>query len=101
MDKKQKLRDYPVPSSPEDIKALQGAIEESSNSLIRQDAEKQLRKDIYTTLADKVEIPKDIFNKMVQVYYKASFDAEVSAAEDFQEIYEKVMTGKDSSLKTD
>jgi hypothetical protein len=95
------VSEFIVPTSPEDIKKLQGAIEESCNSKVRQDAEKALQKEIFETIKEELNIPKKIFNKMVSVYYKANFQEEVAQSEDFQILYEKVMKGKDFSLDTE
>jgi FixJ family two-component response regulator len=94
-------KDFVIPTSPEDIKKLQNAIEEASASLIRQDAEKDLRKEIHDALSEQVDIPKAVFNRMVKVYYKSSFRDDVQSAEDFRAAYEKVMAGKDFTVGTD
>jgi len=91
-------KEFVIPTSSEDIKTLQGAIEEASASLIRQDAEKDLRKEIHDALKEKVDIPKAVFNRMVKVYYKSSFRDEVQSAEDFRAAYETIMAGKDFNV---
>jgi hypothetical protein len=90
--------EFILPTSPADLKALQDAIEEGSNSFAREVAEKSLRKEIAADLKEKIAIPPKIFNKMVKTYYKSSFQDDVKEAEDFQTIYEKVMSGKDFTV---
>lgn len=91
-------QDFILPSAPADLKSLQDAIEEASGSMIRTDAEKELRKEIAAAIKEKIAIPPKIFNRMVKTYHKASFKDDVQEAEQFQAIYEKVMAGKDFSV---
>ncbi|MDE3023113.1 MAG: hypothetical protein KGI54_14905 [Pseudomonadota bacterium] len=91
-------KEFVLPTSPVDLKVIQDAIIEASNSMVRSDAEKDLRKDIAGELKEKLEVPPAFFNKLVKVYHKATYDQEVSDADAFQHAYEAILKDKDPSL---
>lgn len=87
-----------MPSNPEQLKQIADAVEEASNSKFRAASEGSLRKEIAGRMKQDFNMPAKMFNKMVTVYYKANFQTEVDAAEEFEESYTKIMAGKDPSL---
>ena len=80
-----------IPSNPADLKRIKDAVTEASNCLVRIDGERDELKTIADVMAEELDVPKAVFNKMVKVYHKASFDAEVAKNEDFQAFYETIM----------
>ena len=84
-----------IPSNPADRKKIEAALQEMSNSMTRQGAERELMKDIIKETCEKFELDKKIFRRMAKVYHKRSFSEEVSEHEQFEAMYE-VITGQTS-----
>lgn len=85
---------FVLPTSPEDIKKINQAIREASNSLIREESEKEFRKGVRDKLKEELNLPPKLFNKMLKVYHKQNFPEERNAAEEFEVMYEKVFPNK-------
>jgi len=83
-----------VPSNPAELKTIQAAIKEMSDSMYRISAEKEAMKDIVDDLAEKYELPKKFINKMAKVFHKASFDKETTEHDDFADLYVAVTEAK-------
>lgn len=98
--------DFVMPTSPTDIKRIQDAIEEFANSLSRQDAEKDLQKEIFLRLKEGDEeekipgiaIPKGIFTKMAKTFWESSFDDVCSTNDKFEQTYAAIMKDIDPSI---
>ena len=76
--------------TPEQKKALQGAIQEVSNSMLRTEAERDLIKEIVKEQSDQLQIPKKVISKIAKTYHKQNLAQEVADHEDFVELYEKI-----------
>lgn len=76
--------------NPEQRKVLKGLVQESVNSLYREDAEKQLRKDIADRAADELEIDKKYFNKLCRTVFKDSLSELGEEAEVIANLYEMI-----------
>jgi hypothetical protein len=76
--------------TPEQKKALQGAIQEVSNSMLRTEAERDLIKEIVKEQSDQLQIPKKVIAKIAKTYHKQNLAQEVADHEDFVELYEKI-----------
>jgi len=79
-----------IPSSEEDRKKIRGAMEEISNSYTRVEAERDFVKDAINTLADEVDIPKNILRKMAKIYHKQNITDVVSEVEDIEALMESI-----------
>jgi len=79
-----------VPSSPEDRKKIFDALVEISNSLTRIEAERDLIKDILTTVEDKFELPKKYTRKLAKIYHKQNFTEVQQEQDDVETLYESV-----------
>lgn len=79
-----------VPTSNTDRQAIQKALQEISASLTRIDAEKDLIKDILTTVQDNQNIPKKYMRKMAKIYHKQNFNEVQQEQEDLETLYETV-----------
>ena len=79
-------------SNKEEIKQLQGALEEISNAMLRMDAEKELIKEIKATVIEehKDKLTMKILNKLAKTYYKDNYSEEVSSHEEFSILYETI-----------
>jgi len=78
-------------TNPDVLQAINKAMQELSNSMTRVEAERDLIKDIITTLCDEHELDKKIIRKMARVYHKRSFTTEVQEHEEFEVLYENVI----------
>jgi len=76
--------------TPEQKKDLQGAIQEISNSMIRNEAERDLIREIVKEQSDTLQIPKKVISKIAKTYHKQNLAQEVADHEDFVELYEKI-----------
>lgn len=74
----------------EQKKALQGAIQEISNSMVRTEAERDLIKEIVKEQSDQLQIPKKVISKIAKTFHKQNLAQEVADHEDFVELYEKI-----------
>lgn len=93
------MTDLIIPSTPADIQKIQQAVIEASNSKLRIQSERDHIKSIYEDLADKVDIRKKDFNKMVNTYFKQNFHEVAVESEQFVELYEKVMAKQDPTIQ--
>lgn len=73
-------------------KIVQDALEEMINSMTRIAAERDLMKEIIANVKEKTEVPPKIFRRMAKVAFKANFSQEVSENEEFQEMYEQIVS---------
>lgn len=89
---------FVMPSSPDDIKSIQNAVKEASNSMFRIQSERDLIKDIANTMKDEHNLPASDFKKMVRTYHKAEYQKRVEQNESFNELYEGIMGGVDPDL---
>ena len=67
-----------------------GCLQEITNSLTRDEAERDLIKEILEKMQDECEIPKKLGRKLARVYHKRSYEEEVAEQSDFQDVYEAV-----------
>ena len=74
----------------EQKKQLKGAIQESSNSLLRFEAERDLIREIVKEQSQELQIPKKIITKIAKTYHKQSLTQDIQDHEDFVELYDKV-----------
>lgn len=78
-------------SNEEDRKKLLGVLKECSNSLTRIAGERDLIKEAVGDVAESLQLPKRLVNKMVKVYHKQNYDEEVATNEQFEQLYETIV----------
>ena len=76
--------------SPEQKKELQGAVREISGSMTRQEAERDLIREIVKDQSQKHSIPKKIISKIAKTYHKQNLTQEIQDHEEFVELYDSV-----------
>lgn len=81
-----------IPSSPEDRAKVLGALREFSDSLTRQDAERDLQKEILARLEDEFDLPKKYMRKVARVYHKQNLNEFKAEAEEVEDIYESIVS---------
>jgi uncharacterized protein YukE len=74
-------------------KVVQDAIEEMINSFTRMDAERDLIKQIVAKVKEETTVTPRVFRKMAKVAYKANFAEEVATHEEFEELYQEIISG--------
>lgn len=60
--------------NPNDRQKLKNAVQECVNSMYREDAEKDFRKDAAGRMVDELGVEKKQFNKLVRLTYKQECD---------------------------
>lgn len=80
-------------SNPVDQEKIKKALQEISDAKTRQEAERDLIKDIVIDLHEqfKDHLTKKQINKMAKVFHKRSFSKEVAEHEEFEVLYENII----------
>lgn len=60
--------------------------------MTRVDAEKDLIRETIKEMSDEFKLPKKTLNKMARVYHKQNFPQEVASHEEFETLYESVVS---------
>lgn len=81
-----------LPSNPSDLKKIDAALQEISNSKTRIEAERELIKEITDNINEEHNLPKKLINQLAKVYHMRNFAEEVSQQEDFQVAFEQLAT---------
>jgi hypothetical protein len=66
-------------------------IKECSDSMTRQEAEKDFVRESIAETAKNMQLPKRLVARLVKVYHKQNFDEEVAVHEQFETLYETVV----------
>ena len=74
-----------------DKEKLFKVIKECSDSMTRQDAEKDFVRESISETAKNMQLPKKLVARLVKVYHKQNFDEEVAVHEQFETLYETVV----------
>ena len=74
-----------------DKEKLFKVIKECSDSMTRQDAEKDFVRESIAETSKNMQLPKRLVARLVKVYHKQNFDEEVAVHEQFETLYETVV----------
>lgn len=77
-----------LPSTPADRKRLKDAMQEISNSYLRQEAEREFVKEAIVSLEEDIGIPKKYLGKMARIYHKQNVSEIVSEIEEIEALLE-------------
>ncbi len=77
-----------LPSSPADIKKLNGAIDEAALCLQRIADQRAHMKDIFATIKEDFQIAPKYSNSLAKVRYKNNFTEVKAEQEEFEALYE-------------
>ena len=80
--------------TPNDKLKLEGALKDMSASMARQDAERDMQKNVISDICDELDLNKKVFRKLAKVYHKQNFDQEVATHQEFEKLYESVTAKK-------
>ena len=86
-----------VPSNPEDIKKINGNLQEIADAMTRIAAERELIKDIKAVMKEDFDLPPKYISKLVKTYYNQDFDTQEVENEDFCELWETINLKKGST----
>lgn len=76
--------------NPEEKKAVKGAIQEMSDSMLRIEAEKELMVEIVKVTFEKYGVDKKHFRKLASIYHKANMDEVRTEFDDVETLYEEL-----------
>lgn len=76
--------------SPTELKAVQDAAKEAAKSLMRSDAEKDVRNGISAMVKDEFNIKKSDFNDLVNRYHRQDKEAVTAKRENQNALFDKV-----------
>lgn len=76
----------------QDKKKLKNAIMELNDSMTRAAAERELQKETINTIFDELGVDKKLVRRMAKAYYKANFNEEVEENNNFQEMYDNIIS---------
>lgn len=91
--------EYVTQLSPKDKKTLGNFVQEVSNCMLRQAAERDLIKDICTRAKDELEIDPSDVRKMGRIHYKNSLVEDQLKSEQLYGLYEQVFSVTGGSVK--
>ena len=86
-----------LPSTPVDRKRLKDAMQEISNSYLRQEAERELVKEAIISLEEDIGIPKKYLGKMARIYHKQNVSEIVSEIEEIEALLEVIEIDENNS----
>lgn len=78
--------------SDQDKKKVKNAIMELNDSMTRAAAERALQKETIDNLYDQLGVDKKLVRRMAKAYYKANFNEEVEENNNFQEMYDSIIS---------
>ena len=73
---------------------VRGAITEMVDSMTRQAAERDLQKEIVAKVKEETTVSPKVFRKMARVAFNANFVEEVATHEEFESLYEEIVSGE-------
>lgn len=80
-----------LPTSPADIKKLQGMIEEAARCLQKMDDQRAAMKDIYAVIKEDFQIAPKHSGKLAKTYYKNNFHEAQAEHQEFESLYELII----------
>lgn len=84
------MTDFIMPTSPSDLKKIEDAVKEASNSKLRVEAERDFMKDLKKKMKEELGMPPKLFSKLANTYHNQNYSTVVTETESFVETYEKV-----------
>lgn len=80
-----------IPTSEADLKLIKDGIQELVDSLIRVESEKDLQKEILTSLVEDTGIARKHLNRMARDSFRNQFNDKVAEFDAYTALYEAVM----------
>lgn len=79
-------------TNPADKIKIKKMLAEISNSMTRMEAERDLIRETIKEMSDQFQLPKRTLARMAKVYHKQNFSQEVADHEEFELLYENILT---------
>jgi hypothetical protein len=79
-------------SNPKDREKLLNAVKEMSNSLLRQDAERQFQRYVCVKMKDEIGLEPKFVKQLARSYHKQNFSEVINEQEEFQTLYEEIFS---------
>ena len=86
-----------LPSTPADRKRLKDAMQEISNSYLRQEAEREFVKEAIISLEEDIGIPKKYLGKMARIYNKQNVSEILAEIEEIEALLEVIEIDENNS----
>lgn len=83
-----------LPPSPIDKLRLIEGLRDISASMARQEAERDVLKQLKDDLCDELELNRKVLNKLARTYHKGNYSEEVELHKHFEELYETATQNK-------
>jgi hypothetical protein len=80
-----------------DRKKIKGLLEELSNSMTRQEGEREFQREAIKAAAENSGIDKKLLRKLSRIYHKQSFTEEQQTNEELTQLYESVVQSSSSN----
>tara|TARA_R110000868_G_scaffold152621_5_gene377776 strand:+ start:518 stop:820 length:303 start_codon:yes stop_codon:yes gene_type:complete len=77
--------------SPVDKERVKKALSEMNDSMTRASSERTLQKEIIDEVFDSVGLDKKMMRRMARVFFKANFNDEVEANNQFEDFYKGIV----------
>lgn len=77
-----------MPSNAADLKKIDEALQQISDSMTRIDAEREHIKDVVDAVHENHDLPKKLVRQLAKVWHMRNYAEEVTQQEDFQVAYE-------------
>jgi len=77
-----------MPSNPADLKKIDTALQQISDSKTRIEAEQEHIKEVVTAIHEDFQLEKRLIRQLAKVWHMRNYAEEVTQQEDFQEAYE-------------
>lgn len=71
---------------------LKNCIDEMVNSMTRVAAERDFQKDVVARIKDETQVNTKVFRKLAKVAFAANFSEEKTLNEEFEELYEEIIS---------
>ena len=88
-----------MPSNPAELKKIDTALQQISDSKTRIEAEQEHIKEVVQVIHDEYGLEKKLIRQLAKVWHMRNYAEEVTQQEDFQEAYE-ALTSVNKKLET-
>jgi len=88
-----------MPSNTADLKKIDAALQQISDSKTRIEAEQDHIKEVVTTINEDFGLEKKLIRQLAKVWHMRNYAEEVTQQEDFQEAYE-ALTSVNNKLES-
>lgn len=88
-------------TNPADLKKIKGEIDELINSLVRENSEKELRKEILDGLKETYALDKKTVNRIARDRYKDTHSKSIGEYETYEYLYDAIYNSSHDATRGD